>query len=223
MEEHLRPSKDSTAQQRYDSAVKLLIRECARKNTRARDRIQPVQRTGSFFLFIQTKEMANFYKYFGHRSIIFMDSGFRVNRNAFPITFISVLDNFMKGRMVGVLISQFTDEHTYAKCLSELKRGSLSSVMPQSSMTDFDVSEISAFKKTWPELVVLICTFHSITGQNKWIDKHAPKALRQTLKDKFKELHFVKNDKVLRKKLARLKGFCTKKGLVSVKRYLPQS
>ena len=91
--------------------------------------------------------MADFYRYFGHQSVIFMDSGFRVNRNAFPITFISVLDNFMRDRMVAVMISQFTDEHTYAKCLSELKRGSLSSIKPQCSMTDFDLSEILAFQK----------------------------------------------------------------------------
>ena len=116
--------------------------------------------------------MADIFKHFGHGSIIFMDSGFRVNRNAFPITFISVLDNFMKGRMVGVLISQFTDEYTYSKCLSELKRGSLSNIVPTSSMTDFDVSEIAAFKNTWPEIVPLICSFHAITGQNKWIESN---------------------------------------------------
>ena len=148
VEEHLRPSTDSSAQQRYDTAVKLLIRDCARKNIRAKASLKPGQRTGSFFLFIQTNEMATFYKHFGHKSIVFMDSGFRVNRNAFPITFISVLDNFMRGRMVGVMVSQFTDEHTYRKCLLELKRGDLSKVEPQCSMTYFDLSEIYAFKKS---------------------------------------------------------------------------
>ena len=77
-----------------------------------------------------------------------MDSGFRVNRNAFPITFVSVLDNFMKGRMVGVMISQFTDERTYSKLLSELKRGNLDNIKPQCSMTDFDMTEITAIGNT---------------------------------------------------------------------------
>ena len=116
-EEHLRPRNDSTAQQRYDTEIKLRIRDCAKRNVRIRANIKTRQRSGAFYLFLQTKEMADLYRHFGHDSIVFMDSGFRVNRNAFPITFISVLDNFMKGRMVGVLISQFTDERTYSKCL----------------------------------------------------------------------------------------------------------
>ena len=94
---------------------------------------------------------------------------------------------------MGVMISQFTDEHTYRKCLLELKRGDLCQVEPWCSMTDFDLSEIYAFKKSWPELVILICTFNAIAGQNKWIDRHVAKVHRQKLKDKFKELHYVKN------------------------------
>ena len=101
VETHLRPSKNATAQQRYDIAIKILVRECARQNVRARAGIEVGQRTGAFYLFLQTKEMAEMYAHFGHESILFMDSGFRVNRNAFPITFISILDNFMKGQMVG--------------------------------------------------------------------------------------------------------------------------
>ena len=120
--EHLRPKKDSTAQKRYDTAVKLLIRDCAKRNVRVKTKIETRQRTGAFYLFLQKKEMADLFRQFGHNSIVFMDSGFRVNRNAFPITFVSVLDNFMKGRMVAVMISQSTDEQTYSKCLSELKR-----------------------------------------------------------------------------------------------------
>ena len=92
--------------------------------------------------------MADLYRQFRHESVIFMDSGFRVNRNAFPITLISVLDNLMKGRMVAVMISQFTDERTYSKCLRELQRGNLSKVKPRCSMTDFDMAEITAFSKT---------------------------------------------------------------------------
>ena len=114
IEPHLRPSKDATVQQRYDLAVKLLIRDCSKPNIWAKANLSPQQRTGSFYLFFKTKQMEDFYKQFGHESIVFMDSGFRVNRSAFPITFISILDNFMKGRMVGVLISQFTDEQTYS-------------------------------------------------------------------------------------------------------------
>ena len=98
--------------------------------------------------------MVELYRHFGHKSVVFMDSGFRVNRNAFPITFVSVLDNFMKGRMVGVMISQFTDERTYSKCLLELKRGNLINIKPLCSMTDFDMAEITAFKKSWPDIVL---------------------------------------------------------------------
>ena len=164
VESHLRPGKDATAQQKYDTAVKLLIRDCAKQNVRTRANRQ---RTGSFYLFVQTKEMAELFMRFGHDSILFMDSGFRVNRNAFPITFVSVLDNFMKGRIVGVVISQFTDEHTYSKCLSEFKRDNLKFIKPQCSMTDFDISELSAFRNNWPDIVLLICSFHPIKGQNK--------------------------------------------------------
>ena len=148
IDEHLRPRTDATAQQRYDIAIKLLVRECATQNIRLKAKIRQGQRTGAFYLFLQTKEMEDLYRYFGHESIIFMDSGYRVNRNAFPITFVSVLDNFMKGRLVGVMISQFTDEQTYAKCLAELKRGDLTNIKPQASMTDFHLSEISAIRKT---------------------------------------------------------------------------
>ena len=167
--------------------------------------------------------MVELYKNFGHKSIIFMDSGFRVNRNAFPITFISILDNFLKGRMVGVMISQYIDEYTYFKCLSEFKRGSLSNIVPTASMTDFDVSEIAAFRNTWPDIVPLICSFHEITGQNKWIDRNVPKAHREKLKVKFKELHFVADEDTLGKKMAQLKRYCTVNGLGAVKKYLQQS
>ena len=210
-EEHLRPKNDSTAQQRYDTAVKLLIRDCAKRNVRIRANIKTRQRTGAFYLFLQTKEMADLYRHFGHDSIVFMDSGFRVNRNAFPITFISILDNFMKGRMVGVLISQFIDEGTYSKCLSELKRGNLGSVEPQCSMTDFDLSEIAAIGNTWPKAVILICSFHAIAGQSKWINRNSPKAYREKLKTLFKKAdksetkaiyswkaHFAISDNVVR-------------------------
>ena len=206
---HLRPSSTATAQQRYDAAVKLLIRDCSKQHVRARAEIKPGQQTGAFYLFLQTKGMADFYKHFGHNSIIFMDSGFRVNRNAFPITFISVLDNFNKGRMVGVMISQFTDEHTYAKCLSELKRGELENIHPQCSMTDFDLSELTAFQNTWPWIVVLLCSFHTITSQNKWVDKNVPKCHRERLKEKFKALHYASSEEVLKKKLVSFKRYCT--------------
>ena len=94
-EEHLRPKKNSSAQQRYDTAVKLLISDCAKKNVRIKANLGTRQQTGAFYLFLQTQDMVDLYRHFGHDSIIFMDSGFRVNRNAFPITFVSVLDNFM--------------------------------------------------------------------------------------------------------------------------------
>ena len=167
VEEHLRPSKDSTSKQRYETAVKLLIRQCSQQYVRSKASIKPGQRTGAFYLFLQTKAMSDLYARFGDGAILFMDSGFRVNRNAFPITFISVVDNFMKGRMVGVLVSQFTDALTYSKCLSELKRGKLAMIQPKVSMTDFDTSEIMSFKSTWPDITALICTFHAVTGQNK--------------------------------------------------------
>ena len=69
---HLRPSSNATAQQRYDMAVKLLIRDCSKQNVKLRANIQPRQRTGAFYLFLQSKGMADFYKYFGHDSILFM-------------------------------------------------------------------------------------------------------------------------------------------------------
>ena len=90
VEQHLRPSKNATIQQRYDIAVKLLVRECSRQTVRAKAGIDVKQRTGAFYLFLQTKEMANVYANFGHESILFMNSGFCVNTDAFPITIISV-------------------------------------------------------------------------------------------------------------------------------------
>ena len=223
VDEHLRPRKDASAQQRYDIAVKLLIRECAQQNIRIRASVKPSTRTGAFYLFLQTKEMADLYRHFGHESVVFMDSGFRINRNAFPITFVSVVDNFMKGRMVGVMISQFTDEQTYTKCLLELKRGNLNTIRPQCSMTDFDMAEISAFRKTWPDLVILICTFHAIAGQSKWVDRNVPKAYREKLKTMLKELHFVENEDILQKKISILKRYCSTKKLGNVKKYFKQS
>ena len=223
VDEHLRPRKDASAQQRYDIAVKLLIRECAMQNVRMRASVKPSTRTGAFYLFLQTKDMADMYRHFGHESVIFMDSGFRINRNAFPITFVSVLDNFMKGRMVGVMISQFTDERTYSKCLLELKRGNLNTIRPQCSMTDFDMAEISAFRKTWPDIVILICTFHAIAGQSKWVDKNVAKAHREKLKAILKELQFVENEDILKKKISSLKRYCTTKQLGNVKKYFKQS
>ena len=89
--------------------MKLLIRDANSKKTKY-SKLSPGQNTGAFYLFIQTKGMADMYRHLGHESIFFIDSGYRVNRCAFPITFISVLDNFMRGRLVGVMISQFTDE-----------------------------------------------------------------------------------------------------------------
>ena len=152
-----------------------------------------------------------------------MDSGFRVNRNSFPNTFISVLDNFMKGRMVGAMISQFTDVHTYSKCLSELKREEIGEIKPQCSMTDFDLSEITAFKNTWSYIVLLLCSFHTIKGQSKWRDKNAPKKHREKLKLIFKELNYVKNEEVLKKKIAGLKRFCTVNRLENIKQYCLKS
>ena len=90
-------------------------------------------------------------------------------------------------------------------------------------MTDFDVSEIAAFKNTWPEIVPLICSFHAITGQNKWIDRNVPKARRDKLKSMFKELHFAGDEDDLKKKMANLKRYCTINRLKAVKRYLKQS
>ena len=148
MDKRMPSINNTTIQQKYDTAVKLLIRECAKQNVRIRANIKTRERTGAFYLFLQTKEMEDLYRYFGHESILFMDSGFRVNRNAFPITFVSVLDNFMRGRMVGVMISQFTDERTYSKLLSELKRGYMDNVKPQCTMTDFDMAEITAIGNT---------------------------------------------------------------------------
>ena len=223
IEQHLRPSEIASAQQRYDAAVKLLIRDCAQQSIRARAKITPSQQTGAFYLFLQSEGMADLYKHFGHDSILFMDSGYWVNRNAFPITFISVLDNFMKGRIVGVLISQFADTHTYSKCLSEFKRSDLQNIRPLCSMTDFDTAEVSAFKNTWSDIVVLICTFHAITAQNKWIDRNVLKSHREKLKSMCKELHYAKNEMDLKKKLANLKRYCTRKGLHNVKQYLQKN
>ena len=146
-----------------------------------------------------------------------------MNRNAFPITFVSVLDNFTKGRMVGVMISQFTDEQTYSKCLSELKWGNLRHIKPQCSMADFDMVEILGIRNTWAEAVILIFTFHAIAGQSKWIDRNVPKPFLEMLKEKFKELHFVENEKKLKQKLASLKRYCTVKGLHTAKEYLIKS
>ena len=56
-------------------------------------------------------------------------------------------------------------------------------------------------------LVILICTFHAIAGQNKWIDRHVAKVHRQKLKEKFKELHYVKNEKVLKGEVGESEGF----------------
>ena len=125
--------------------------------------------------------------------------------------------------MIGAMISQFTDVHTYSKCLSELKRGELREIKPQCSMTDFDLSEITAFKNTWSDIILLLCSFHTIKGQNKWIDKNAPKNHREKLKLMFKELHFVENEEVLKKKIARLKRFCTVNRLENVKQYFQKS
>ena len=124
---------------------------------------------------------------------------------------------------MGVLISQFTDEHTYSKCLNELTRNSFREIKPQCSMTDFDLSEISAFRNTWPNIVHLICTFLAVAGQHKWLDRNAPKNHRKKLKAKFKELHFVEDEDRLKKSFASLKRYCTVNGLAGVKKYLEQS
>lgn len=121
------------------------------------------------------------------------------------------------------MVSQFTDEHTYTKCLSELKRGDLKNIVPQCSMTDFDTSEIAAFKNVWSDITSLLCTFHAITGQNKWIDRNAPKKYREELKVRFKELHFSSDKGDLKKKMTNLKRYCTKRKLIGVKKYLEHS
>ena len=90
-------------------------------------------------------------------------------------------------------------------------------------MTDFDTSDIGAFRNAWPDIVVLLCTFHAIAGQHKWINRNAPKAHREKLKAKFKALHFVKDEYHLKKSLASLKRYCTINRLGSVKKYLLQS
>ena len=90
-------------------------------------------------------------------------------------------------------------------------------------MTDFDLSEISAFQNTWPNIIHIICTFHAVAGQHKWIDRNAPKAHREKLKAMFKALHFVQDDVQLKRSIANLKRFCTVKGLHAVKKYLQQS
>ena len=97
------------------------------------------------------------------------------------------------------MISQFTDEHTHSKRLSELKRGNLAKIKRKCSMTDFDLAEITAFKNSWEDIVLLICTFHAIAVQNMWIDKNAPRNYLEKLKSMFKELHYVSDEKTLRK------------------------
>ena len=67
IEQQLRPGKDATTQQRYDTAVKLLIRDCAKQNVLTREKLTRVQRTGAFHLFLQTEEMADFYRRFRHK------------------------------------------------------------------------------------------------------------------------------------------------------------
>ena len=98
----------------------------------------------------------------------------------------------------------------------------LKSVKPQCTMTDFDMSEITAVGNTWPEAVIL-CTVHAIAGPSKWINRNTPKAYRKKLQNMFKELHFCKDEKDLRTKMANLKRFCTVKGLGNVKQYLVKS
>ena len=71
--------------------------------------------------------------------------------------------------------------------------------------------------------MILICTFHAIAGQSKWIDRNAPKAYREKLKAMFKELHFVENEDALKKKIGSMKRFCTVKKLSNVKTYFLQS
>ena len=65
VEKHLRPKKDSSAQQRYDAAVKLLIRECAKQNVRVKANIKTRKCPGAFYLFLQTEEMADLYNTLG--------------------------------------------------------------------------------------------------------------------------------------------------------------
>ena len=105
--------------------------------------------------------------------------------------------------------SQFTDEYTYSKCLSQLGGECLHNIVPSCSMTDFDISEIAAFKNTWPNIVPLICSFYAVTRQNKCIDRNVPKVHREKLKAKFKELHFVGGEQSLKRKMANLKRYCT--------------
>ena len=216
--EHLLPSKESSFHVRYDQTIKLLIRKCKNKHT-AHSKLKPGQRTGMFYLFVQMKIMADFFINFGHKSIIFMDSGYRVNRNAFPITFISVLDNFMRGRLVGVLISQFADEFTYRKCLAVFKRGELVNIEPRASMCDFDTAELSAFHNTWPGIAMLLCTYHAVTSQKKWIDRNVRKELREKVKSRMNALHYVDSEVVFKKKKASFKAYLARKGLSHVKEY----
>ena len=106
--------------------------------------------------------------------------------------------------------------------LIRAKARRLKCVKPQCTMTDFDMSEITAVGNTWPEAVIL-CTVHAIAGQSKWINRNTPKAYREKLKNMFKELHFCKDEKNLRTKMANLKRFCTVRGLGNVKQYLVKS
>ena len=48
IDERLRPGTDTSAQQRYDIAVKMLIRDCAKQNVRKKANIKPDQPQGLF-------------------------------------------------------------------------------------------------------------------------------------------------------------------------------
>ena len=136
-------------------------------------------------LFYQSSEMKKLLQQYG--SILLIDGTYNLCVSGFVCVTFIVIDNNMKGRLVGWAFVSQEDKDTFGEVLDILKNANEPCIKDlKFIMIDKDFAEINAIHDVLPWVHFIICRFHSIKAVNRYIHNLVLDREHQYLKRKLK-------------------------------------
>ncbi|XP_055898752.1 uncharacterized protein LOC129928429 [Biomphalaria glabrata] len=138
------------------------------------------------YLAYMTKEMIGSLK--ANKTILIIDCTYKVNEYLFPLLNVMCID--ANGNGVPVLHAFVRNESVeiLSECLSVLHDVC---VEPQIFFVDKDFSEIGAIKQCFPQSLIRLCSFHTMTAVKKYLNTNVSKELSNKIFDLFKEQSYT--------------------------------
>uniref|UniRef100_A0A2C9M5Z0 ZSWIM1/3 RNaseH-like domain-containing protein n=1 Tax=Biomphalaria glabrata TaxID=6526 RepID=A0A2C9M5Z0_BIOGL len=138
------------------------------------------------YLAYMTKEMIDSLK--ANKTILIIDCTYKVNEYLFPLLNVMCIDANGNGVLVLHAFVRNESVEILSECLSVLHDVC---VEPQIIFVDKDFSEIGAIKQVFPQSLIRLCSFHTMTAVKKYLNTNVSKELSNKIFDLFKEQSYT--------------------------------